>query len=250
MMKKNKNKRKNSIRVQDKREGKKDIRSSLVYNMLFVIGVSLVCYLLLSPLSEWLSNTAYTMSVDVEQKGGFAHMACEIGAQVIFYLSSFLMTATFFVGAAYIVRFAQTKAPSRMLTSASILILGMSSSNIIQLCVYAIVRMRTPYTYLADPYGMLFNECVIVGSALLITLAAFLISRTKASGAVYSGVCALGMFLISTGIELYDNIPFFIKGIILREDVVKMIISLVLYMLHAILGFIIMWLFLTKKEEK
>lgn len=219
---------------------KTDPRDLLGVCALLVIGINLICSLALSPLSRALTNAADSMAVDVELDGSTLHVLADIGAQVLFYLSGFLATAAFFIGAGYILRFAQKSLTERAVGSAVITYIGLSISTLSVLAAFIFLRIGDGSITLSEPMTLLYD---VLFSLLRVggVLAAILVLTKKGvKPYIQAIVCSAFMFLCAAGLELVENIPFFLKGMILSEDVVNMVISMLLYALHAAVGFFVM----------
>jgi hypothetical protein len=219
---------------------KADVRDLLWVCALLVIGINLLCTLALSPLSRALTNAADAMAVDVELEGGALHIITNIGAQVLFYLSGFLATAAFFIGAGYIARFAMQKKTDRALGSAVITYIGVSVGTLTVLIAFFFLRLSDGAITLSEPVALLYDvlfSLLRVGGVLAATL---VMAKKGVKAYIHAIFCAAFMFLCAAGLELVENIPFFLKGMMLSEDVVNIVISMLLYALHAAVGFFVM----------
>ena len=127
------------LRIKQERS---DVRNSLLLCAAVVIAINLICQFLLTPFYRFLGDCAYSLSVDIERSGGVVQVMCEAGANVFFYLSSFLGTVAFFVGAAFVARFAKIKKVSKSIAASFILMLGMSVPTITTLVVFAVKKMN------------------------------------------------------------------------------------------------------------
>lgn len=221
---------------------KKSKRLSLGRCALIVIGAYLLCSVALSPISAALGQEYEFGKTDVAVDGTFYHTMLSVGAQVFFYLSSLLSTAAFFVGASYIVNFAIASRRDSALGAAAITFLGLNVGSLLTLGAYVILRIGNPRISLTDStasailYEGLF-ALVCVGA---VTAGSFLLVSKRVSLIVYPLTCATIMFVGAVGFELAENIPFFLNGTVLSEDVIRMILSMLIYVVHAFVGFVIM----------
>ena len=221
-------------------EQKKSRLDSLLWEGIFVILVNMLCVIVLTPIYQGLGQAAVNMSVDVARDGSFLHILCDVSAAVFFYLSSFLGTAAFFVGASYIVRAAIRGSRERLIASSVILYIGMSVSTLVTLLVFMIIRMGDPTVTLAEPITLLYDVLFLSFRVIAIALAAYFLVRARARVQVISAICATFMFFCAAGLELVENIPFFLRGTILTEDIINLGISMLLYAIHGVIGYIIM----------
>ncbi|MBQ2863549.1 MAG: hypothetical protein IJE84_05165 [Clostridia bacterium] len=227
---------------QKNKKGSASVRrvDSLGFEALAVILINLVCVLILTPAYQGLGEIAGDMSVDVARDGSFLHRLCEIFAAGLFYLSSFLGTAAFFVGAACIVRAATKDSRDRVIGASVILYIGMSVSTIVTLLVFLIVRASSPSVTLAEPMTLLYDVLFLLFRVGAVALGAWFFTRAKAGIRIISLAAAVFMFFCAAGLELVENIPFFLRGTMLTEDVVSLVVSMMLYAVHAVLGYIVM----------
>lgn len=242
-----KNKSKNKI---DNKKIKKARLESLGTEAWSIILVNLLCVIILTPLYQLLGSLASGMAVDVEMKGGFLHILCDVGANVLFYLASFLGTAVFFVGAFFVIRAVYQKRTKRALGASAILYVGMSVSSVITVLTYLVIKLTDPSSItLSNPEALAIDVLFLLLRVILILVCALICRRVGASVGVCAIASCITMFMCAVGLELYDNIPFFLKGIILDVDVINMVISMILYAIHACLGYIVVT-FLNKKANK
>ncbi len=221
-------------------KGRREPRELLWVCALLVIGINLLCSLLISPLSRTLTSVSDAMSVDVELEGSAAHILAGAGAQVLFYLSGFLSTAAFFIGAGYILRFAMQKKTDRSVGAAVITYIGLSVSTLSVLVAFIFLRIGDGSVTLSEPLALLYDvlfSLLRVGGVLAAVV--FMVKK-RVKPYVCAIVCAVFMFLCAAGLELVENIPFFLRGTVLSEDVASIVISMLLYALHAAVGFFVM----------
>ena len=230
---------------------KKTKRTSLGWCALTVLGLYLLCSILLFPTSETLREKYNYMLTDIEYNGTLTHKLTLAGSQVLFYLASLLSTSAFFVGASYIVNFAVAKQKERAIGAATITLVGINCSTLLSMIVFLFLKLAHPQLTLASSFaekvfieGLFYLACVGV-----MTVATLLLAAKNASVYICSFACTLTMFVIAAvGLELFDNIPFFRNGTVLTEDVATMILSMLIYVLHAFIGFVIM-LKMTKRPK-
>ena len=217
-------------------------RFSLSWCALAVLGTFLICSLVLTPISDALKEEYNLGKTDVAINGTLGHTMLSAGAEVFFYLSSMLSTVGLFLGASYIVNFAVTKRKKNALISATITLAGLNCGAILSLLAFLILKISSPRLTLAASAveDMLINGLFYLVCILIITALTFLLARKKTPLYIYAMTCSLVMYVCAAGLELFDNVPFFLNGTILQEDVKKMIISMILYMIHALIGFLIM----------
>ena len=229
---------------------KKTKRTSLGWCALTVLGLYLLCSILLSPTSEELREKYNYMLTDVEYNGTLTHKLTLAGSQVLFYLSSLLSTVAFFFGASYIVNFRITRAKEKAIGASVITLLGMNVSTLLPMLAFAVLIMRDSGISLPDSFieTVLINGVFSVVCTAGVTLLIFLLASKKAPLYLFATISATVMFVCAAGLELFDNIPFFLNGTVLTEDVVKMILSMLIYVLHAFIGFVIM-LKMTKRPK-
>ena len=213
---------------------------SLGFEALAVILINLVCVLILTPAYQGLGEIASSMSVDVARDGSFAHRLCEVVAACVFYLSSFLGTVAFFIGAACILRAATRGNRDKVIGASVILYIGMSVSTIVTLLVFLIVKASSPSVTLAEPMTLLYDVLFLLFRVGAVALGAWFFTRARVSIRIISLATAVFMFFCAAGLELVENIPFFLRGTMLTEDVVSLVVSMSLYAAHAVLGYIVM----------
>ena len=233
---------KNNLKYQNRaaQKPKKSRRDSLGWEALFVILINLVCVLILTPIYQGLGGIAYEMSVDVARDGSFLHVLCDTLAGALFYISSFLGTCAFFIGASYMVRFAMRSNAPKLAASSVILYIGMSVSTVVTLLVFLIIRIGDASVTLSDPMTLLYDVLFLLFRVGVIAVAAWLLTRKRVKASVIAILCAVFMFVCAAGLELIENIPFFIKGTMLAEDVTSLVVSMLLYAAHGVLGWFVM----------
>ena len=233
---------KNNLKYQNGtvRKKQKSRRDSLGCEALFVILINLVCVLVLTPVYQGLGALAFDMSVDVARDGSFLHVLCDTLAGALFYISSFLGTCAFFIGASYMVRFAMRSNAPKLAASSVILYIGMSVSTVVTLLVFLIIRIGDPSVTLSDPMTLLYDVLFLLFRVGVIAVAAWLLTRKRVKASVIAILCAVFMFVCAAGLELIENIPFFIKGTMLAEDVTSLVVSMLLYAAHGVLGWFVM----------
>ncbi len=232
-------------------DNKKDRRDSLGIEALAVCLINLLCTAALTPLYQWFGSVARSLSVDVEMDGSFAHILCELGANVFFYITSFLGTAAFFIGASYVARAALSHRYGRCAAASAVLYAGMSVPTLLTLISYLIVKLADPGSItLSNPMALLHDALFLLFRVAVIASAACLLSRKNKKPRVCAALSAVFMFLCAAGLELVENISFFMKGNILTVDIVNMTVSMLLYAIHALLGYIIMLRFLSAGAER
>ena len=152
----------------------------------------------------------------------------------------------FFVGAACIVRAATKSNRDKVIGASVILYIGMSVSTIVTLFVFLIVKASSPSVMLAEPMTLLYDVLFLLFRVAAVALGAWFFTRARVSIRVISLMTAVFMFFCAAGLELVENIPFFIRGTMLTEDVVSLVVSMSLYAVHALLGYIVMTRLLRK----
>ena len=223
---------------------------SLGFCALTVILINVICIFLLTPIYQLLGALSQGMSVDVEREGTVLHVLCEVGANVLFYIASFLGTAAFFVGAFYVMRAVYDKKYKRTALASAILYFGMSISSIVTVATYGIIKVSDPTSIsLSNPEALMVDVLFLLVRVLLCVACALVCQKLKAPFSACAVSACVAMFLCAVGLELYDNIPFFLKGIILEVDVINMVISMILYAIHACLGYITLMFFYKKREK-
>ena len=227
---------------------KRDPRDLLSICALLVILINLLCAFVLSPLSRSLSSAAEAMSVDVELEGSLMHTLSEIGAQALFYLSGFLSTAAFFIGAGYILRFAIRQKTDCVVGSAIISYIGLSVSTLSVLVAFIFLRIGDGTIALSEPMALLYDVLFSLLRVGGILAAVLIMTKKRIKPYICAIVCSVFMFLCAAGLELLENIPFFLKGNMLSEDVANMVISMLLYALHAAVGFLVMMWMVRKAQ--
>ena len=227
---------------------KADPRDLLGVCALLVIGINLICAFLLSPLSRTLSSAADAMSVDVELDGSITHILAQIGAPALFYLSGFLSTAAFFIGAGYILRFAIRKKTDCVVGSAIISYIGLSISTLSVLVAFIFLRIGDGTIALSEPMALMYDVLFSLLRVGGILAAVIIMTKKRIKPYICAIVCSVFMFLCAAGLELVENIPFFLKGNMLSEDVANMVISMLLYALHAAVGFFVMMWMVRKSQ--
>ncbi len=239
---------KTNLKYQNARlpSSKKSKRESLFFEAAAVIAINLLCVAVLTPLYKWLGYLCSDMSVDAARDGSFLHAVCEVGAGVLFYLSSFLGTAAFFIGAAYVERFALRNNISKAVGGGAVLYIGMSVPTVLTLLALFVLKLSDPSVTLSEPLVLLYDALFMLFRVAVITAAAVLLSRRRVKVHVQVLLCCVFMFLCGAGLELAENIPFFLKGTVLAQDVFSMVVSMLLYAIHATLGYIIMMRLLRK----
>ena len=230
---------------------KKARRDSLGHEACAVFLTNIICVLVLTPLYQTLGSLASGMAVDVEQEGGALHVLCDVGANVLFYIASFLGTAAFFAGAYYFIRAVYDGAWKRSIGASCILYFGMSVASIVTLLTYGVIKITDPSSIsLSNPDALLLDVLFLLARVLLVYACALVCSRLGKPLFVCAVISCVIMFLCAVGLDIYDNIPFFMKGIILDVDVIKMIVSALLYAIHACLGYVVLMLFERKKKKQ
>lgn len=215
-------------------------RDSLGFEALAVILINLAVVLFITPIYQGLGGLASEMAVDVARDGSFLHVLCDVSAAVLFYLSSFLGTAAFFIGASYIVRFAMRANRDKTIASSVILYIGMSVSTVVTMLVFMIVRMGDSSVTLSEPMTLLYDVLFLLFRVCAVAAGAWFFARGRVRPPFIALAISVFMFLCAAGLELFENMSFFIRGTMLTEDIVNIALSMLLYALHAALGYIIM----------
>ena len=240
------------LRIKQERS---DVRNSLLLCAAVVIAINLICQFLLTPFYRFLGDCAYSLSVDIERSGGVVQVMCEAGANVFFYLSSFLGTVAFFVGAAFVARFAKIKKVSKSIAASFILMLGMSVPTITTLVVFAVKKMNEAadeHVYIADVSAIISEVVFLLIRVAAVAAISLLLSCKvpRAGSRLYALLCAGFMFLCAVGLEMYDTtVPFFSSGNITAVDVVFAVLSYLLYAIHALVGYIVMCKFFDGRKR-
>ena len=226
-------------------ENKRDKRNSLLFCMLIVFGISFVCSFFLTPFYQWLGELSDAFSVDIEKKDTPLHFLCEAGANVFFYLTSFLGTASFFIGAAYVCRFAYMGQRAKSAGASATIFCAMFGPTAIALIIFLFRKLgeqKGEYVRLADPMGIVFELLFLLFRVIVIAVVASKLSRApeRASAHRYAVFCAVFMLVCAVALEFWDTtLPFLIAGRILAVDVLLIILSYGLYVIHAVVGYII-----------
>ena len=220
---------------------------SLGREALTVIMINLAVVLILTPIYQGLGGLASDMAVDVARDGSPLHVLCNVSAAVLFYLSSFLGTVAFFVGASYIVMSALRGERSLVLSSSVILYIGMSVSTVVTLLVFLIISASDPSVTLSDPLTLLYDVLFLLFRVTAVALCAWFFARARVRVPFIALAIAVFMLLCAAGLELIENIPFFLRGAMLTEDVVNLVVSMLLYALHGVLGWFVMMRMLSKQ---
>ena len=229
---------------------KKDPRNSLLLCAGIVIGITVLCFVF-TELYQKLGTLAENYSVDIERNGTLVHRLCEIGAPLFFYLNSFLGTATFFVGAAYICRFAFIKKPSKSIAAAIVLTLSMYSTTLVALAGVLIRRMTGEFIRLADPAALIFDLVFLVFRVLVIWALAHLFAKKGAAPRTYALASAVFMLVCALAIEFTDTtLPFILSGMARPADWLTMVFAYGLYAVHSVVGYIIVKKFLEGKRAQ
>lgn len=221
-------------------------RVSLGREALFVIMINLAVVLVLTPVYQGLGGIASEMAVDVARDGSFLHVLCNVSAALFFYLSSFLGTAAFFIGASYVVRFAMRGNARNVLASGAVLYVGMSVSTLVTMLVFLIVRASDPSVTLSEPETFLYDVLFLLFRVSAVALCAWYLVKARVRAPYIALAVSVFMFVCAAGLELIENIPFFVRGTMLTEDIVNIVVSMLLYALHAAVGFFIMLRMLRK----
>ena len=233
-----------------------DIRSSLIANAAIVIGMNVACYLLML-LYQALGDAAYAISVDVETHGSILQILCEIGANIFFYITSFLGTVTFFIGAAFAFRFGVMKKWGKFCSSCGILIVGMSTTTIFSIVAYAVRSIISylsdtdEHVRLTDPMLLVYDLLFLILQISLATVPALLVARSieRIKPSVLAALSASLIFLSSISLEFFDTIlPFFTQKDVIAADVLNLAITIVIYIIHALLGYITYLSFLKNRS--
>ena len=230
----------------------KSKRVSLGWCALSVLGVYLSCSLILIPASDGLREQYNLMSVDAALAGSGEHTLAMIGSQIFFYLASLLSTVAFFLGASYIVNLAAARQSKRAVGAAAITLAGMNCGTLLSLIVFLFLKLTNPQLTLADSFAekVLFEGLFYLACVGVMTAATLLLAAKKAPTYICALACTLTMFVIgAVGLELFDNIPFFLNGTILTEDLITMVLSILIYVLHSAVGFFIMMLMTRNPKE-
>lgn len=226
-------------------EDKKDKRNSLLFCMLIVFGISFVCSFFLTPFYQWLGELSEAFSVDIEKKDTPLHLLCEIGANVFFYLTSFLGTVSFFIGAAYVCRFAYMGKRSKSAGASATIFCAMFAPTAIALVIFLFRKLgeqKGEYVRLADPMGIVFDILFLLFRVLVIAVVASKLSKSseRASAHRYAIFCAVFMLVCAVALEFWDTtLPFLLAGRVFAVDVLLMILSYGLYVIHAVVGYIV-----------
>jgi len=226
-------------------ESRRDMRNSLLACALIVFGISFVCSFFLTPLYQWLGELSNAFSVDIEKKDTPVHFLCEAGANVLFYLTSFLGTASFFVGAAYVCRFAYMGKRAKSTGASAVLFFSMFAPTAIALVVFLFRKLgeqKGEHVRLADPMGIVFELLFLLFRVLVIAVVARKLSRggERANSHGYALFCSVFMLVCAVTLEFCDTtLPFLISGKINAVNILLMILSYGLYAIHALVGYII-----------
>ncbi len=229
---------------------RQDPRNSLLVCAILIFSINFLCSFILSELYSTMQSLVINYSVDIEKNGTLVHTLCKIGAPVLFYLNSFLGTAAFFIGTAYICRFAFFKKKGKCASAALILAIAMFATNIIALCILFIRRLSGEYIRLSDPSALVFDFVFLILRVFIIWAVANRLSERKARIRSYALFSAVFMLACALLLEFANNtLPYLLTGKAQAEDYVTMLFSYLLYIIHAIVGYIIVKKFLEKRER-
>ncbi len=222
---------------------KMDFRNSLLVCVI-VLFISTALSFVFSELYQTLGTLAENYSVDIERNGTFLHMLCKTGAPVCFYLTSFLGTFGFFVGAGYICRFAYVGKKEKSFFAAFILVLVMYATNIVGLLGFLIRRMTGESIHLSDPLALAFDFLFLVFRVIVIWYIAGVLTKKQVKPHVYALFSSIFMILCAIALEFADTtLPFFMSGRAEAADFVNLALSYIIYAIHAVFGYIIVKFF-------
>ncbi len=228
---------------------KKDPRNSLLLCAGIVFAITFLSSFFLTDLYQALGTLAENYSVDIEKNGTPLHILCQIGAPVVFYLNSFLGTAAFFVGAAYICRFAFVGKSAKCAATALVLTISMYATNLIALGIFILRKMSGEYIRLADPAALIFDFLFLVVRVAVIWAAACRFAQKRAKPRTYALFSAIFMLACAVLLEFADTtLPYLLEGKAQVTDYLTMVIAYGLYFIHAVVGYIIVKKFLAARK--
>lgn len=229
---------------------KKDPRNSLLCCAGIVFLINFICSFFLTGLYQTLGTLADNYSVDIEKNGTALHILCEIGAPTVFYLNSFLGTISFFIGAAYICRFAFIGKKGKSAAAALVLTLSMYMTNIIALVIFLIRKMSGEYIRLSDPTALIFDFLFLVLRVVVIWAVATRFAEKHAKASSYAVFSAIFMLACALLLEFCDTtLPYILEGKGQAGDYLTMVFAYGLYVIHSVVGYIIVKKFLEGKNN-
>lgn len=237
-------------------EHKKDPRSSLLLCCAFVLGINLLCMFLLTPFYQYLGELSDAYKVDIEKKDTVLHVLVEIGANAFFYISSFLGTVAFFIGAAYVCRFSYFGFTGKSVGASFLLFFCMFAPTTISVLVFLWRKLNQTtgeFVRLSDPYAILFEFLFLAFRVLVIALIAYRLSRAKThkEPAVYAKYTSVFMLACALILEILDTtIPYLSSGKAQTSDAMLIAASFCLYVIHAVVGYKIVCLFMLGRKKK
>lgn len=232
---------------------KKTFRDSLFLCFALIFFLQILGIFVLTPLYKWFGECAYGFSVDVEASGGVLEFLCEFVANLLFYITSFLGTAVFFFGAAYTVYFSISKKYAKSASAAIILFLGMSLQTVATFVAYLILKSSEAadeYVFVENYEAILLDAGFLLVRVLFVFLVAVFLNKIIKGAAthLYALTISVFMFLCAAGLEFIDTtIPFLMKNTPTTADVITIVLSYVLYILHAALGYFLVRFFIDGK---
>ena len=175
----------------------------------------------------------------------------DVGANVFFYLTSFLGTAAFFIGAAYVLRFVREKRYKKGVGASVILFFGMFVITAISLVIFLFKYVDAEMSgdtsvALTQPIAILVDAAYLLFRVVALYVCAFLLSKKAPPKNVrlYAISASALMFLSATLFELIDTtIPYFSAYGFSFSGMLSVTLSYLLYVLHAIFGYIIVMRF-------
>ena len=154
-------------------------------------------------------------------------------------------------------RFGITKKWGSYAGSCTVLLLGMSLTTIVTMLVYAAKSLATYLSdstdavRLTDPMLLLYDFLFLLLQIALATVPAILVSAfvKGVKPNVLAAISAALIFLSSVSLEFFDTVlPFFAQGSFIAEDVLNLVITLIIYIIHALLGYITCLSFLKNRN--
>ncbi len=232
-------------------EERKDPRNSLLICAVVVFAISFISAFFLTSLYQTLGTLAENYSVDIEKNGTFLHILCELGAPIAFYLNSFLGTFVFFIGAAYICRFAYLKKSAKSASAALVLCISMYATNIIAIGIFILRRLSGEYIRLADPAALVFDLLFLILRVFVIWAAAKRLAEKKAKPRAYAMFSAVFMLACALLLEFSDTtLPYLLEGKAQAVDYLTMLFAYGLYLIHSAVGYITVKKFLEGRKKE
>lgn len=219
----------------------------LLRELIYTGTLTLVILFLLTPASNAMRELSYGLSSDVETKGRIADILCSLLAGGLFYLTSFLSTAVFFVGASFAARLMYRRHLSRAAGAGGILFFVSCLSPILTFAAYVVVKLSAddPQTVtLTDGVSLLGQIGFVLLRVLLVLTVCFLcvaLPKRPVRYAVCALLCGAVMTFFSFGIEIFDSLlPIIREGDITLREIASAAFSFLLYVLHGALGVVIL----------